>query len=78
MTGGISMYFTYSIATFGIARVNGVSTLSGAPGALIAFGAWLITMVTVLGVNDWLYRRYPLTTGSNDATASNDESTIEA
>lgn len=60
MTAGISMYFTYSIATFGIARSQGVSTLTGAGGAVLAFGAWLVTMVTVLGVNDWLAKRYPV------------------
>lgn len=60
MTAGISIYFTYSIATFGIARSQGVSTLAGAGGALLAFGAWLVTMLTVLGVSDWLAKRYPV------------------
>ena len=72
MTAGISVYFTYTIATFGLARANGVETLAGVGGALIAFGAWLVTMLVVLGVNDWLAKRYPVTPeqqGTDDAAS---------
>jgi len=59
LTAGVSIYFTYSILTFGIARASGATELRGAGGALVAFGAWLVTIVTALAVSDWLASRYP-------------------
>lgn len=59
MTAGISAYFTFAILVLGIASATGHRELGGAPGALTAFGAWIVTMLAALGVNDWLSRRYP-------------------
>lgn len=59
MTAGITAYFSYTILTFGIARANGVSELQGGAGALVAFGAYVVTIVATLAVNDWLTGRYP-------------------
>jgi FtsH-binding integral membrane protein len=59
LTAGISSYFTYTILTFGIARAAGYTELKGAAGALVVFGAYIVSMVTALGVSDWLAHRYP-------------------
>lgn len=58
LTAGVTIYFSYSILTFGIARANGVRELKGGVGALVAFFAYVVTMIGVLAVNDWLASRY--------------------
>ena len=58
MTAGITGYFTFSALTFGIARANGVKEIHGGVGGLVALGAYIVTMLAVLGTNDYLAKRY--------------------
>ncbi|MGZ4203789.1 MAG: hypothetical protein ACXVES_00650 [Actinomycetota bacterium] len=58
MTAGVTAYFAWTILTFGIARARGVTELHGGMAALVGFGAYIVTMLAVLGVNDWLHKRY--------------------
>jgi hypothetical protein len=60
MTAGITGYFTYTALTFGIARANGVDELHGGVAGLVALGAYIVTMLAVLGTNDYLAKRYGL------------------
>ena len=60
MTAGISIYFTFTIATYAVFHAGDVTTVGRGVGGLIALGAYLWTMLAVLAVNDWLAKRYPL------------------
>lgn len=74
MTAGISIYFTYTILTYAIFRANEVDTVGKGIGGLVALGAYLWTMLTVLAVNDWLAKRYPLVRST--ARDRSDESSV--
>ena len=59
MTAGVSAYFTWVIATYGIVRALGYKEIGRGPGALVVFGAWIVSMIAALAVSDWLSKRYP-------------------
>jgi hypothetical protein len=73
MTAGVTAYFTYSALTFGIAKARGISEIHGGAGALIAFGAYIVTMLAVLWVNDYLGARYPIPTRTEDPVSPVDQ-----
>ena len=77
MSAGVTAYFAFSILTFGIAKANGTTELRGGVGALVAFGAYVVTMIAVLWVNDWLGSRYPLQPKVSERALDADPSVTE-
>jgi hypothetical protein len=61
MTAGVTAFFVFNIVSLGIARAEGVHTIHGAAGGLLALGAWVFTMGAVLGTEDYLTKRYGFT-----------------
>ena len=73
MTAGVTSYFVWTIFTFGIARARGVTELHGGMAALVAFTAYIFTMIAVLAVSDWLSKRYPEVASSARADSQEPE-----
>lgn len=61
MTAGVTAFFVFNMVSLGIARAEGVHTIHGAAGGLLALGAWIFTMGTVLATEDYLTKRYGFT-----------------
>jgi len=59
-TAGITIQFAFFVAVGAVAVGTGNKNLSGFVGALVTFGASIVTMVAALGVNDWLRTKYPV------------------
>jgi len=61
MTAGVTAFFVFNMVSLGIARAQGVRTIHGAAGGLLALGAWIVTMGAVLATEDYLTKRYGFT-----------------
>lgn len=61
MTAGVTAFFIFNMVSLGIARAEGVVTIHGAAGGLLALGAWAFTMIAVLATEDYLTKRYGFT-----------------
>ena len=61
MTAGVTAFFVFNMVSLGIARAEGVHTIHGAAGGLLALGAWIFTMGAVLATEDYLTKRYGFT-----------------
>ena len=61
MTAGVTAFFVFNMVSLGIARAQGVRTIHGAAGGLLALGAWIFTMGAVLATEDYLTKRYGFT-----------------
>ena len=61
MTAGVTAFFVFNMVSLGIARAEGIHAIHGAAGGLLALGAWVFTMIAVLGTEDYLTKRYGFT-----------------
>lgn len=61
MTAGVTAFFVFNMVSLGIARAEGIHTIHGAAGGLLALGAWVFTMGAVLATEDYLTKRYGFT-----------------
>lgn len=59
-TAGLVVQFAFFVAVGAVAVGTGRRELSGFAGALITFASIMVTVVTALGINDWLASRYPM------------------
>lgn len=67
ITAGITARFAYFIAVGAIAVGTDNRELDTGIGILVTFGDLLVTVLPVLGVNDWLARRYPRPASPSDS-----------